>query len=126
MTAGAVPVARRDTGEKKSVPLPNIAVAVNTMLDDVQAGLFAFARDDREKRTLRDPRSYDQMIEHLREAAGFVMAPWCGRHECEVRVKDDSSATIRCLPLDEQPTQPGTCVCCGDAATTVAAWAQAY
>jgi prolyl-tRNA synthetase len=45
---------------------------------------------------------------------------------CEGRVKDDSSATIRCLPLDEQSTRSGPCVCCGDPATTVAVWAQAY
>jgi prolyl-tRNA synthetase len=126
LAAGAVRVARRDTGEKRSVPLSNIAMAVNTMLDDVQAALFDSARDERDRRTLRDPSSYDQLIEYLREGAGFVMARWCGRATCEQRVKDDSSATIRCLPLDEQSAQSGPCVCCGEPATTVAVWAQAY
>ena len=46
--------------------------------------------------------------------------------ECEARVKDDSSATIRCLPLDEHPTRSDACVCCGRRAVTRAAWAQAY
>jgi prolyl-tRNA synthetase len=66
------------------------------------------------------------MIEYLRDAAGFVAAQWCGRSECEVRVKEDSSATIRCLPLDEEPPQSGTCICCGRTAATTAVWAQAY
>ncbi len=72
-------------------------------MTNIQASLFETARDERERRTLRDPSSYDEMIEYLREAAGFVAAPWCGSTECEARVKDDSSATIRCLPLGEQP-----------------------
>ena len=96
------------------------------MLRDVQASLFQTARDEQERRTLRDPRRYDEMIEYLREPAGFVAAPWCGRTECEARVKEDSSATIRCLPLGEQPTQSGACVCCGRSAVAEAVWAQAY
>jgi prolyl-tRNA synthetase len=126
LAAGAVSVARRDTGEKKQVPLRNMAVAINEMLSYVQASLFDSARNEQERQTLRDPSGYDEMIEYLRDAAGFVAARWCGRRECEVRVKDDSSATIRCLPLDEQPAQSGTCVCCGRSAATAAVWAQAY
>jgi prolyl-tRNA synthetase len=84
------------------------------------------SRDEQERRTLRDPSSYDEMIEFLRDAGGFVAASWCGRTECEVRVKHESSATIRCLPLDDQPVRSGTCVCCGRAAVAAAVWAQAY
>jgi prolyl-tRNA synthetase len=126
LASGAVTVARRDTGEKQQIPLPRVAAAIDEMLSDVQASLFDSARDERERRTFRDPSGYDEMIEYLREAAGFVAAPWCGRKECEARVKDDSSATIRCLPLDEQPAQSGACVCCGRPAVTAAVWAQAY
>ena len=96
------------------------------LLGDVQTSLFQSARDEQERRTLRDPHRYDEMIEYLREAAGFVAAPWCGRRECELRVKEDGSATIRCLPLDEQPAQSGACGCCGRPAVTAAVWAQAY
>ena len=92
----------------------------------MQASLLQTARDEQERRTLRDPRGYDEMIEYLREPAGFVAAPWCGGSECEARVKEDSSATIRCLPLGEQPTQSGACVCCGRPAVAAAVWAQAY
>jgi prolyl-tRNA synthetase len=126
LAAAAVTVARRDTGEKQQIPLPRAAVAIDEMLGDVQASLFQAARDELERRTLRDPSSYDETIEYLREAAGFVEAPWCGRTECEARVKEDSSATLRCLPLDEQPAESGACVCCGRSAVAASVWAQAY
>jgi prolyl-tRNA synthetase len=126
LASGAVTVARRDTGEKQQIPLPRVAAAIDELLIDVQGSLFDTARVHQERGTLRDPSSYDEMIEYLREATGFVGAPWCGRRECEAGVKDDSSATIRCLPLDEQPAQSGTCVCCGRSAVTAAVWAQAY
>jgi prolyl-tRNA synthetase len=126
LASGAVTVARRDSGEKQQIPLARVAAAIGEMLSDVQTSLFREARDEQERRTLRDPSSYDEMNEYLRDAAGFVAARWCGRRECEVRVKDDNSATIRCLPLDEQTAQSGTCVCCGRSAATAAVWAQAY
>jgi len=126
LAAGVVTVVRRDSARKQEIPIPRVAVAIHEMLDDVQASLFESARDELERRTLRDPRGYDEMIEYLRKAAGFVAAPWCGRRECEVRVKTDSSATIRCLPLNEQSAQSGACACCGRSAVTDAVWAQAY
>jgi prolyl-tRNA synthetase len=126
LAAGGVTVARRDTGDKQQIPFPHVAGAIDEMLSDVQASLFESARDELERRTLRDPIGYEDMIEYLRKAAGFVAAPWCGRRECEVRVKADSSATIRCLPLNEQSAQSGACVCCGRSAVTAAVWAQAY
>jgi prolyl-tRNA synthetase len=123
---GGVTVVRRDTGEKQQIPLPHLRTTINELLSDVQTSLYRNALDEQERRTLRDPRSYDEMIEYLRDAAGFVAAPWCGRAECEIRVKGESSATIRCLPLDDQPVRSSTCVCCGRTAVTAAVWAQAY
>ena len=127
LAAGAVTVVRRDTGAKQQVAVPGAAAVIGEMLDAVQASLFASAVEERERRTLRDPRGYDEMIEFLRGAGGFVEAPWCGRAECEERVKEQSSATIRCLPLDEHSAPPGgACICCGRPAVTTAVWAQAY
>jgi prolyl-tRNA synthetase len=126
LSAAAVTIARRDTGDKQQIPLTRAAAVVDELLSDVQRSLFQTACDERERRTLRDPSSYDEMIEYLRDAAGFVAAPWCGRRECEARVKDESSATIRCLPLAEQPVRAGMCLCCGRTAVAAAVWAQAY
>jgi prolyl-tRNA synthetase len=126
LAAAAVTIARRDTGDKQQIPLTRAAAGIDEMLGDVQTSLFQTARDEQERRTLRDPSSYEEMIEYLRDASGFVVAPWCGRRECEVRVKDESSATIRLLPLAEQRPRASTCICCGRTAVTDAVWAQAY
>jgi prolyl-tRNA synthetase len=126
LAAGVVTVARRDTGDKEQIPVAHIAGVIEELLSTVQASLFQAARDEQERRTLRDPSGYDEMVEYLREAAGFVVASWCGRRECEVRVKADSAATIRCLPLNEHSAPSGTCACCGRPAATAAVWAQAY
>ena len=125
LAAAAATVARRDTGSKDQVPLARVTAAVGELLRDVQASLFRDAEQERERRTLREPSSYEELIDYLREARGFAVAPWCGRRECEARVKADSSATIRCLPLDE-PEQAGACICCGRPAASSAVWAQAY
>src|SRR5262245_47194631 len=101
LAAGAVTVVRRDSGEKRQLPLAGAPAEIERLLDDVQASLLQAALGERERRTLRDPGGYDEMLEYVRDAAGFVAAPWCGRRECEARVKADSSATIRCLPLDD-------------------------
>src|SRR5690242_20693386 len=124
LAASAITVARRDTGEKRQIPVAGAAAAIEEMLADVQVALFEAARAERERRTLRDPGSYTDMIDYLREAGGFVVAPWCGRAECEARVKADSSATIRCLPLDAQPGEDAACICCGRPAVATAVWAQ--
>jgi prolyl-tRNA synthetase len=126
LASETVTVSRRDRGDKQQIPVPRAIDAIVEMLNDVQASLFEAAREEQERRTFRDPSGYDEMIEYLRDAIGFVATRWCGRRECEERVKEDSSATIRCLPLDEQPAHSGTCICCGRSAVTAAVWAQAY
>ena len=103
-----------------------MAETTERLLRAVEASLFDSARDERERRTLRDPAGYDDMISYLRDARGFAVAAWCGGRECEARVKDDSSATIRCLPLAEPSAHADRCICCGRAKTTDAVWAQAY
>ena len=124
LASGTVTVARRDTGEKQQVSLARVTETIVELLAAVQASLLREARDEQERRTLRDAAGYDELIAYLREAGGFAAAPWCGREECEVRVKEDSSATIRCLPLDADAR--GACICCGRPATDEAVWAQAY
>jgi prolyl-tRNA synthetase len=126
LAEGAITLARRDTGGKEQISIPRAAAAIEELLGAVQAALFQAASDERERRTLRDPSSYDEMIEYLRAATGFVVAPWCGDSECEARVKVDSSATIRILPLGDEPAPSRACICCPRPAVTEAVWAQAY
>ena len=126
LAAETVTLARRDTGVKQQIPLGAVGAEVQRLLADVQGTLFRDALAEQERRTLRDPNGYDEVIQYLRETGGFVAASWCGRPVCEIRVKDDSSATIRCLPLEESLEQSDACICCGHRAAHAAVWAQAY
>src|SRR5207247_2698882 len=63
LAAGVVTVVRRDSARKQEIPIPRVAVAIHEMLDDVQASLFESARDELERRALRDPRAYHELIE---------------------------------------------------------------
>jgi prolyl-tRNA synthetase len=124
LAAGVATLVRRDTGAREQVRLADVPARVEALLDEVQAALFREALEQRERRTLREPDGYDALVAHLRDVGGFVHAPWCGRVECEARVKAETSATIRCLPLDGSAA--GSCVCCGRKAVAEAVWAQAY
>src|SRR4029079_14856635 len=74
LAAGAVTVVRRDTGAKQPVAVPGAAAVIGEMLDAVQSSLFASAVEERERRTLRDPRGYDEMLEFFRRPGGFRAA----------------------------------------------------
>jgi prolyl-tRNA synthetase len=126
LVAQSATVARRDTGERQQIPLARVAGEIHARLSDVQASLFRAALDERERRTLRDPSGYHELVAYLRDARGFVAASWCGSAECERRVKDDSAATIRCLPLAGDARPLTSCICCGETGLAEAVWAQAY
>jgi prolyl-tRNA synthetase len=124
LAAGRAVIVRRDGGARREVGLDAVPEAVGGLLDDVQASLFADALAFRDSHTLR-PSTYAEMREYLAAAHGMAIAPWCGDPGCERSVKDDTSATIRCLPIDHD--EPGgRCVVCGGHATEEATWAQSY
>ncbi len=120
-----VVLARRDVPGregKQSVPLAEVGTAVLDLLDDIQQALLQRARRFMEERT-READDYEALSEAVAE--GFALARWCGSAECEARVKEDTSATIRCIPLD-QPDGTGKCVVCGGEAATKVVFARAY
>jgi prolyl-tRNA synthetase len=125
LAAGTVAVARRDTGAKATVGLGALATELPALLTDIQAGMLAAARAEQERRTA-SPGTYAELVAWLREAGGFARAGWCGGEECEARVKADSAATIRCLPLGQSPAVADRCIVCGRSSEAVAVWAQAY
>jgi prolyl-tRNA synthetase len=94
------------------------------VLDSVQGELFAQALAFLESRTFR-PSTYEELKSLIQDPGGFVEGLWCGRRACEDRVKADTRATIRTLTLDPV-TVEGTCIVCGEPATELAVWAQAY
>jgi prolyl-tRNA synthetase len=124
LEAEQVTVAPRLTGEKETVALGQVAERIDALLAEAQTGLLKQARDFRDRHTFR-PSDMGEMASLLEDPGGFMIAGWCGSEECEAKVKAETKATIRFLPLDPRPLD-ASCVVCGQPAAEEAAWAQAY
>jgi len=96
---GTVEVARRDTGQKQSMSREGLADSIAELLESVQQGLFDSALAHREENT-RSTDSYDEFKQILDEKGGFVSMHWDGTAETELRIKEETKATIRCIPLE--------------------------
>ena len=119
-----VVVVRRDTREKASAPMEGIAEHVIDLLERVQNDLLARAVAFRDAHTIRTT-SAEEFHGLFEGRPGFVVAPWCGNVDCEARIKADTQATIRNLPLDPVEAS-GDCVQCGKPGVTDAWFAKAY
>ena len=98
---GTIEVMRRDTLEKSSASLEGIEDTVKKLLDDIQANIFKKAYDLRESMTTKVD-TYEDFKKQL-EKGGFILAHWDGTSETEERIKEETKATIRCIPLDAEP-----------------------
>ena len=107
---GVVEVMRRDTLEKSEMPLEGIAAKVKDLLDEIQANIFKKALDRRTSMT-RKVETYDEFKTEI-EKGGFLLAHWDGTPETEEKIKEETKATIRCIPLDGDDT-PGVCMVTG-------------
>jgi prolyl-tRNA synthetase len=116
---------RRDTGEKSFVPVADAEKTVRSLLDAIQAGLYARALEFRtaSTRTVKDYNEFKAVIE---EKGGFIEAGWCGEAGCEARVKEETKATIRVIPLEKKDAHGAACVACGKQAKDIAVFARAY
>lgn len=103
-------VMRRDTLGKETVSLDGIVDYVANLLEDIQNNIYTKARNFRDSHIF-EANSYD-VFKELIEKGGFVLAHWDGTTETEERVKEETKATIRCIPLDGDTT-PGTCIFTG-------------
>ena len=126
LASGQVVLARR-TGGKAPVPLQGAATAVTKALDEIQAALFAAARERREKNSLRGATKA-QFLEFIKGSGGFVYGGFCGDPACETEIKQQTNATIRVLPDPEFRSKevPKICMWCGAPSIAEAVWAQAY
>ncbi|MEX0984055.1 MAG: proline--tRNA ligase [Actinomycetota bacterium] len=121
--ASQVTVVRRDTGEKSPVALDAAADVLVGLMDTIQRALFEDALAFREANT-RTVGSYDELRESV-AAGGFSVGGWCGSEDCEAKVKTETKATIRFLPVERE--DPGAaCAVCGEAGLERATWAIAY
>jgi len=121
---GVVEVARRDEKTKESVALDGIANHVKQLLNDIQENLFNRAIKFREER-YSEASTYEEMKELLNTKGGFVKAYWDGTSETEQKIKEETKATIRCIPLEDGQGK-GVCIYSGKPATQKALFAKAY
>lgn len=119
-----VVLVRRDNFEKSFVPMENLVETVKEMLDAVHDGMYQKALDMRDKHT-HVAYNMDEFVDALENKKGFIKAMWCGGRECEDKVKDDTGATIRCIPF-EQENLGDKCICCGEEAKHMVYFAKAY
>jgi prolyl-tRNA synthetase len=119
---------RRDTREKRPVSLSTLGEDVAEALSAIQRDMLTAALDRREANSVRERISYDRFRELMDGEGGFVYAGWCGAGACEAQIKEETRATIRCLPDEEfrSADAPTTCLKCGRPATLEALWAKAY
>ena len=107
---GTIEVMRRDTLEKETMPIEGIEERVQQLLEEMQTNIYKKALALRESKTTTAD-SYDEFKEKI-EQGGFILAHWDGTTETEERVKEETKATIRCIPLDGDKT-PGKCMVTG-------------
>ena len=107
---GTVELMRRDTLEKETLPLDGISEHVRDLLEDIQQNIFNKAMALRESKTYVID-SYEEFKEKI-EQGGFFLCHWDGTPETEERIKEETKATIRCIPLDGDDT-PGKCMVTG-------------
>ncbi len=120
---GTVEVMRRDTLEKETISIDNIEDKIAKLLDDIQANIFKKAYDYREAHTTVVD-SYEEFKEKIEEG-GFILAHWDGTIETEEKIKEETKATIRCIPLDGDKT-PGKCMVTGRPSAQRVIFARAY
>ena len=117
-------VARRDTGEKIVVALPELAEKVTEILNTIQNDMLERARTHRDAHTYT-ATTYEEFVKTINEKPGFIKAMWCGDQACEDKIKEDTAATSRCIPFNQEHLAD-TCVCCGKPATKMVYWGRAY
>lgn len=119
-----VVLVRRDTGEKEFVAMANLEERLPALLEEIQQGLYEKALKHREEKTTI-VKTMEEFAQTLEQKSGFIKAMWCGDLACEEKIKEDTGATSRCIPF-EQEKVADTCVCCGKEAKEMVYWARAY
>ncbi|MBU7578833.1 MAG: proline--tRNA ligase [Flavihumibacter sp.] len=117
-------VARRDTKEKQTLPLENLAGQVKNLLDEIQMNMYNKAKSYRDSH-ITEVNDWAEFERLLDEKGGFLAAHWDGTAETEEAIKEKTKATIRCIPLDNKQ-EPGTCILTGKPSTQRVLFARAY
>jgi len=121
---GTVEIARRDTGEKQTVTQVGLDTFINDLLADIQQNIYQKALKFRQENT-RKADTYEEFKRLLDEAPGFISAHWDGTPETEQKIKEETKATIRCIPLNNQ-AEEGKCILTGKPSGQRVLFARAY
>ena len=121
---GMCVVARRDTGEKKEASLSGIVDFIKNELSLMHDDMLKKAEEFLNSH-ISDAHDYDEFVDAIANKPGFVRAMWCGDVSCEEKIKEDTTATSRCMPF-EQEAIDSKCVCCGKEAKKLVYWGKAY
>ncbi|NQX90976.1 MAG: proline--tRNA ligase [Flavobacteriales bacterium] len=124
MENGTCELARRDSGEKKSYSADEVASHIPGLLEEIQDGLFARTKAYRDDH-ITEVNSLEEFKSVLDEKGGFVSAHWDGTAETENRIKEQTKATIRCIPLNNKEEE-GKCILTGAPSTQRVLFAKAY
>ncbi|MGB3465887.1 MAG: proline--tRNA ligase [Cyclobacteriaceae bacterium] len=120
---GTIEIARRDTKEKKTVSIDDVSEMIPQLLAEMQESIFKKSETYTRSAT-RNADDYET-FKTLVENGGFVYAHWDGTAETEERIKSETKATIRCIPLDNEPEQ-GKCIYSGEPSSQRVLFARAY
>lgn len=120
---GTVELMRRDTLEKETLPFEGIEEHIVKELDDIQKSLYEKARKRLEERTIKVD-TYDEFKKRIEDGV-FILAHWDGTPETEAKIKEETKATIRCIPLDGDTT-PGVCMVTGKPSARRVLFARSY
>lgn len=119
-----VVLVRRDTREKLFVPMDELETKIPELLEDIHNSMYEAAKKSIEEKT-SSVKSMDEFKDVVENKPGFVKAMWCGNTACEEKIKEETGATSRCIPF-EQEKITDTCVCCGKKAKEMVYWGRAY
>ena len=117
-------IARRDTKEKTTVSLDGLSNYIHQLLEEIQQNIFNRAKQYRDEH-ITPANSWDEFVQLLDTKGGFVAAHWDGTGETEDKIKELTKATIRCIPLDNQP-EAGVCILSGKPSVQRVLFARAY
>ncbi len=120
---GTVELMRRDTLEKETLPIDGIVDHISAELDDIQQKLFDRALEYRQRKTV-SVDTYEEFKEKIEDGV-FILAHWDGTSETEAKIKEETKATIRCIPF-EGDTTPGVCMVTGKPSARRVLFARSY
>ncbi len=124
MDNGTFEVARRDTFEKETVPIDEVVSKIEFLMEDIQRNIFDRAHKYREEH-ITEVNSYDEFKKLIESKGGFISAHWDGTNETENRIKEETKATIRCIPINVK-NEPGSCMVTGKPSPYRVLFAKAY